>query len=93
MFWRHDVPDHPANRGRDTLKHRDVIDDMYVRMDELIGRVRKEVKDDDYLFVISDHGFCDFSRGRESQCVAQRKRLSDSQRGCGFSGEYFEAVD
>lgn len=63
MFWRHDVPDHPANRGRDTVKHRHVIDDMYQRMDDLVGRVQKDLNAGDVLFVLSDHGFCDFSRG------------------------------
>jgi len=63
MFWRHDVPDHPANRGRDIVKHRTVIDDMYVRMDGLVGRVMDEISGNDRLFVLSDHGFCDFSRG------------------------------
>ena len=92
MFWRHDVPDHPANRGRDTLKYRSVIDDMYVRMDELIGRVRKEVKDQDYLFVISDHGFCDFSRGVNLNAwLRENGYLTVSQSA--DAGEYFEGVD
>ena len=92
MFWRHSVADHPANQGRDIEKHRDVIDDMYVRMDELIGRVRNELKKSDYLFVLSDHGFCDFSRGvnlnvwlRENGYLV----LKDSTE----SGEYFAGVD
>ncbi len=63
MFSRYDNPDHPANRGRDTEKHKHVIDDMYARMDDLVGRVRRELKPSDVLFVLSDHGFCDFSRG------------------------------
>ncbi len=63
MFWRHDVPDHPANRGRDTVRHKHVIDEMYVRMDDLVGRVMREIGRNDLLFVLSDHGFCDFSRG------------------------------
>lgn len=63
MFSRYDNPDHPANRARDTEKHKHVIDDMYVRMDDLVGRVMKEIKHNEPLFVLSDHGFCDFSRG------------------------------
>jgi predicted AlkP superfamily phosphohydrolase/phosphomutase len=92
MFWRHSVPDHPANRGREIETHRHVIDDMYVRMDELIGRVRKELKPRDYLFVLSDHGFCDFSRGVNLNVWLREHgylTLKDSSE----SGEYFAGVD
>ncbi len=92
MFWRHDVPEHPANRGRDTEKHRHVIDGMYVRMDDLIGRVNQELRDGDILFVLSDHGFCDFSRGvnlnvwlRENGYLTVTESVE--------SGDYFAGVD
>ena len=62
MFYRHDNPAHPANSGRDTQRHASVIDDMYVRMDKLVGRAAAELKGDDLLAVISDHGFCEFRR-------------------------------
>jgi len=92
MFWRHGVPDHPANQGRDVDKHRHVIDDMYERMDELVGRVEKELKSGDYLFVLSDHGFCDFSRGVNLNVWLRDNgylTLQDSTE----SGEYFAGVD
>jgi hypothetical protein len=63
MFYRHDVPDHPANTGRDCTRFAGVIDTMYERMDDLVGRVAAELEDDAVLMVLSDHGFCDFSRG------------------------------
>ena len=43
MFSRYDNPEHPANRGHDTEKHRHAINDMYVRMDDLVGRVQSEL--------------------------------------------------
>ncbi len=92
MFWRHNVPDHPANRGRDTEKHRHVIDDMYQRMDELVGRVRKELKPGDILFVLSDHGFCDFSRGVNLNVWLRDNGylvVNDTHE----TGEYFAGVD
>lgn len=92
MFWRHYVPDHPANRGRNTSEHADVIDEMYVHMDGLVGRVQAELREDDVLFVISDHGFCDFSRGvnlnawlREHGYLALKESAE--------SGDYFADVD
>lgn len=63
MFYRHDVPGHPANLGRENSPHARAIDEMYARMDDLVGRVAKTLHDDALLMVISDHGFCDFSRG------------------------------
>ncbi len=35
---------------------------MYVKMDELIGRVQAQLKNGDHLFVLSDHGFASFRR-------------------------------
>ena len=63
MFYRHDDPTHPANAGRDTVRHAEVIDRMYERMDELVGRTAAELGPDAVLMVISDHGFCEFRRG------------------------------
>lgn len=92
MFWRHGIPNHPANRGRDTEKHRHVIDDMYQRMDDLVGRVRKELKPNDVLFVLSDHGFCDFSRGVNLNVWLRENgylTLTDAEA----AGDYFANVD
>jgi predicted AlkP superfamily phosphohydrolase/phosphomutase len=63
MFFRYLDESHPANRGRDTVKHKDVIRDLYVRMDDLIGRVREKLDDNTTLMVMSDHGFKAFRRG------------------------------
>jgi predicted AlkP superfamily phosphohydrolase/phosphomutase len=92
MFWRHYVPDHPANRGRDTLQHTNVIDDMYAHMDGLVGRVQAELRQEDALFVISDHGFCDFSRGVNLNAWLREHGylvLKESAE----PGEYFAGVD
>jgi predicted AlkP superfamily phosphohydrolase/phosphomutase len=65
MFWRYLERDHPANAGKDTEVHRDAIRDLYRRMDDLVGRVMREVGDGDdtVLMVMSDHGFKPFRRG------------------------------
>jgi predicted AlkP superfamily phosphohydrolase/phosphomutase len=62
MFWRFQEDDHPAMRGR-THSHDGSIREMYVRMDELVGRTLAEVGADTALFVMSDHGFTSFQRG------------------------------
>jgi predicted AlkP superfamily phosphohydrolase/phosphomutase len=65
MFWRFQDEAHPA-RGNDPGKiaaHRDAIRDLYVRMDELVGRTRAAIGDGAALVVMSDHGFKPFRRG------------------------------
>jgi predicted AlkP superfamily phosphohydrolase/phosphomutase len=62
MFFRYLEPDHPANEGKDVEKHKYAIRDLYVKMDEMIGRVMERLGPDDVLMVMSDHGFKNFRR-------------------------------
>lgn len=57
MFMRHHDP------AKDPTPEEGTIDEMYIKMDGLVGRVRERIKEDDILMVISDHGFTDFKRG------------------------------
>jgi len=63
MFFRYLEPDHPANRGKDTQRHKDAILDLYRRADELVGQTRAKLRKGDVLLVASDHGFKPFRRG------------------------------
>jgi predicted AlkP superfamily phosphohydrolase/phosphomutase len=63
MFFRYLNPNHPALRNKDQTKHETAIEDLYRRMDDLLGRISEELSDGDELIVMSDHGFKDFSRG------------------------------
>jgi predicted AlkP superfamily phosphohydrolase/phosphomutase len=63
MFWRYVADDHPANEGKDTTEYAGALEDMYVRMDDLVGRTMERLGEDEVLFVISDHGFDAFKRG------------------------------
>jgi hypothetical protein len=63
MFMRYLEEDHPANAGKDTVRHREAIRDLYVNMDDLVGRTLDTLRDDDVLMVMSDHGFKPFRRG------------------------------
>jgi predicted AlkP superfamily phosphohydrolase/phosphomutase len=62
MFWRFLEDKHPALRGASRDSHKDVIRDMYKRMDDLVGRTLEHVDDDTVVFVMSDHGFKSFRR-------------------------------
>jgi hypothetical protein len=62
MFFRCLDDDHPANKGKETEKYKNVIEDLYVRMDGLIGKALEYTDDKTVLMVISDHGFTQFKR-------------------------------
>jgi predicted AlkP superfamily phosphohydrolase/phosphomutase len=63
-FWR-DIDDrHPARPAQHILDNRDIIGDLYRRMDDLVGKtVARCDRDNTLLMVISDHGFGPFRRG------------------------------
>ena len=63
MFYRYREPDHPANRALAEDGHAGALEDMYDRMDALVGRTRKMLRRGDVLIVLSDHGFTSFRRG------------------------------
>jgi len=64
MFWRYIDPEHPAKDGQGGREHRNAIEELYLRMDDLVGRTMKECEDDGtVLMVLSDHGFNSFRRG------------------------------
>ena len=54
MFFRH--------MGGDD-KYTQTIEEMYRRMDALVGETLPFADADTALFVLSDHGFCAFRRG------------------------------
>jgi predicted AlkP superfamily phosphohydrolase/phosphomutase len=62
MFWRFIDANHPA-AGDHTEPHQHAIRDMYVKMDQTVGKVMAKLDDQTALFVISDHGFKPFRRG------------------------------
>jgi len=92
MFMRHRDPDHPANRDKDTEKHAGAIEDLYVMMDDLLGRTMAKRKKGDVLFVMSDHGFTLFKRGMNLNSWLWKNgymKTKDDKP----SGKLFENVD
>lgn len=65
-FWRYVDDQHPAN-NRETPEDRrtaSAIEDVYTKMDALVGKTMdKCIKDDTLFMVISDHGFNSFRYG------------------------------
>jgi predicted AlkP superfamily phosphohydrolase/phosphomutase len=63
-FWRDIDPEHPARPEEATRAGRNVIEDLYRRMDDLLGKTMEKCKDKDtLLLVLSDHGFGPFRTG------------------------------
>lgn len=74
MLWRHFDDEHPhhdaafaaqdssawSRRPGSTWK--DVIYDLYMEMDPVVGRLRAKIGEDTTLIVMSDHGFAPFAR-------------------------------
>lgn len=63
MFWRYMDHGHPAMRGKSPEVDEGVIEELYRRMDLLIGEIMGRIGEDDLLIVVSDHGFKPFRRG------------------------------
>ncbi len=93
MFWRYLEEDHPAAREVPREQRRDVIQDLYQRMDRLIGRVMKQIDDDTLLMVISDHGFKSFARCLNLNAWLHQNGYLALKDGKTESGDWFEDVD
>ena len=92
MFFRYLVDDHPANRGKDCAKYAGIIEDLYQRADDLLGRVMEHIDNDDVIFVMSDHGFKAFVRGINLNSWLHQNGylvLNDGD----FSKDYFQNVN
>lgn len=61
MFWRYIDPKHPARADSD-MRYASTVEDMYLKMDGLVGRIRAQVSEKDLLIILSDHGFSSFRR-------------------------------
>jgi predicted AlkP superfamily phosphohydrolase/phosphomutase len=93
MFWRYLEEDHPAARGVPKAERRQVIQDLYQRMDKLIGRVMEKIDDDTLLMVISDHGFKSFARCMNLNAWLHQNGYLTLKDGKTESGDWFEDVD
>jgi predicted AlkP superfamily phosphohydrolase/phosphomutase len=64
MFWRYLDEQHPARPKEVPAERGRIIEDLYRRMDDLVGRTMARCNgSDSMLMVISDHGFNTFRRG------------------------------
>jgi predicted AlkP superfamily phosphohydrolase/phosphomutase len=93
MFWRYLEKDHPALQGSEARMSEKVIEELYQRMDELVGRVLERIDEKSVLIIISDHGFKSFRRGVNLNSWLYLNgylRLKDGKK---ESDEWFKDVD
>jgi len=95
MFYRTLDPTHPANDGKEVEKYKNVLPDMYAKMDDFLGEVRERIGDDPetVLMVLSDHGFCNFRRGVNLNTWLKNEGYLVLKEGHETSGDWFAEVD
>jgi predicted AlkP superfamily phosphohydrolase/phosphomutase len=92
MFYRFTEPDHPCKFAADEPRHATVIDQMYEHMDDLVGRVQSALDPQTVLLVLSDHGFCDFSRAVNLNAWLREAGYLTLESGSS-GGDYLAGVD
>ena len=93
MFWRYIEEGHPAAEGREDAEHRNAIEELYLKNDELLGQVMEKLKDGDLLMVLSDHGFTSFRRGINLNSWLLENGYLHLKEGCDGSSEWLRDVD
>jgi predicted AlkP superfamily phosphohydrolase/phosphomutase len=93
MFYRYNDPDPRADRPGDRERYSRVIEEIYVRMDEMLGRVLRHVDERTILLVLSDHGFTSFRRGVNLNAWLLREGYLALKDGATGEGEYLRDVD
>jgi predicted AlkP superfamily phosphohydrolase/phosphomutase len=85
MFWRYLDESHPARPKEFPADLRTPIEDLYQRMDKLVGKACDQCRDTDtLLMVISDHGFNTFRRGIDLNRWLEQEgylKVDDARRG------------
>ena len=93
MFFRYLDKAHPALKAGPARLGAAVIEDLYKRMDGLVGRVAAGLGPREALFVMSDHGFKSFRRGVNLNSWLRRNGYLALAEGRASSGEWFKDVD
>lgn len=94
MFWRYLDKTHPAYQPTARLTDgARVLEDLYRRMDTLVGEVLSKIGERSALFIISDHGFKPFRRGVNLNSWLFLNGYLQLKDGARESQEWFRQVD
>ncbi len=93
MFFRYLDKAHPALKTGQARMSAAVVEDLYRRMDDLVGRVEQTLDDRGVLIIMSDHGFKSFRRGVNLNSWLWKNGYLFLKEGTGGDGEWFKDVD
>jgi predicted AlkP superfamily phosphohydrolase/phosphomutase len=93
MFFRYLDKAHPALKIAPARMSAAVIEELYKKMDDLVGRVMAALGEKSAIFVMSDHGFKSFRRGVNLNSWLRQNGYLTLVEGRTESGEWFRGVD
>jgi len=93
MFFRYLDKNHPALKFGQNIKSAKTIEELYINMDKLVGKVRDKLSKNSCLVIMSDHGFKQFRRGVNLNSWFYCNGYLNLKDGKSESGEWFKDVD
>lgn len=93
MFWRYLDKGHPALKTGQAKMTPKVIEDLYQKMDEMVGKIQDMMDKRSILIVMSDHGFKSFRRGVNLNSWLYLNAYLRLKEGKKESEEWFKDVD
>jgi len=93
MFFRYLDKKHPALKLGQNIKSAKTIEELYINMDKLVGKVRDKLSKNSCLVIMSDHGFKQFRRGVNLNSWFYCNGYLNLKDGKSESGEWFKDVD
>ncbi len=93
MFWRYLDKDHPAAKSGPTKMSSQVIEELYVKMDSMVGKTLEKLDGKSALIIMSDHGFKSFRRGVNLNSWFYLNGYLSLKEGKKESEEWFRDVD
>lgn len=93
MFWRYRENHHPALAQCNDRTYAAAIDEMLVKMDQLVGDTVAALRKDTLLLVISDHGFTSFRRNVDLNAWLHRNGYLHLIPGVSEPGDWLNEVD
>jgi len=93
MFYRYLDEKHPALRTDQANMGPEVMEQLYTKMDDLVGKVAEKLGKKDVLIIMSDHGIKSFRRGINMNSWLYRNGYLELKEGKQQSEEWFKDVD
>ncbi len=93
MFWQYTDPGHPNYNKGLAERFGGVIEDVYIKMDSLVGEVLDRTDEDTLLMIMSDHGFNSFRYAFNLNTWLLQNGYISLKDGLKNSPEFFSNVD